>query len=178
MHAIPAMGRGVWENAAMVNTGDSNYVAFVMSDDNDVRLAPVRMYVGYKNYYNDGSFLDRNGLKYGKTYAWVANDPNIKNAEDFHRMGQSETGYFVELLSQDVNKAGDFGYDDFGWPSHDIIYDDSINKGAFLFWRVEDIVASPDNQQLVAFALSGISFVSLFLVFGFCFLFLFLFQCA
>lgn len=60
-----------WENAALIDTGETEYVALVLSADGGSET--LRLYIGKKNTntlgnYDDINFLARNGLLYGRYY--------------------------------------------------------------------------------------------------------------
>ena len=65
---IPEFGRGRWENAALIDTGNTTHIAMVLSSDVGTGLGDfIRLFVGVKNVdaNQDGSldFLERNGLQ-------------------------------------------------------------------------------------------------------------------
>ena len=69
------LGDGRWENAALIDTGRSDTVALLLSEDIGGGsagalngTAPLRLYVGEKD--STGDFLARNGLRSGKIYHW------------------------------------------------------------------------------------------------------------
>lgn len=59
-----------WENAALVDTGETGHVALLLSPDGGTQN--MRMYIGVKGKDASGAaandFLSRNGLAYGSTY--------------------------------------------------------------------------------------------------------------
>ena len=81
-----------WENAALLDTGEIEHVALLLSPDGGTRI--MRMYIGEKgkdaNGNNSNSFLARNGLAYGSWY--YLNDTLLA--------GTSADGYF------DISAAG------------------------------------------------------------------------
>ena len=60
-----SLGKGSWENAALVDTGSASTIGLVLFDD---ATAPLYMWVGNKNA--SGDVLDQNGLRSGNLYAW------------------------------------------------------------------------------------------------------------
>lgn len=73
MWEVPDLGNASWENAALVDTGNTTHVALVLNSD--VGSSPgdyLRLYVGEKNIddNSDGEidFLERNGLRGGTIY--------------------------------------------------------------------------------------------------------------
>lgn len=72
----PDLGLGSWENAALVDTGDTTHVALYLSSDNGTAPGDyVQLYVGEKNVDANGDggidFLERNGLRGGTVYFFV-----------------------------------------------------------------------------------------------------------
>lgn len=72
---IGGMPSGPWENAALLDTGEANHVALLLSPDGNPTTptnAVAQLYVGVKGKDFNGnastSFLARNGLAYGSTY--------------------------------------------------------------------------------------------------------------
>jgi hypothetical protein len=99
------MGRGAWENITELCTGSRNTVAFILADDTspfdadgdgEKEAAPLFLYIGTKR---NGDFLDRNGLRDGKLYVWVALDPNVRSPIDFSGSG-FQLGRWVEIDNQ------------------------------------------------------------------------------
>jgi len=65
------LGTGSWENATPFDTGRTDTVALILSEDagaSSTGTASIRLYVGKK--LGSGDFLERNGLKGGKIYHW------------------------------------------------------------------------------------------------------------
>jgi glycerophosphoryl diester phosphodiesterase len=161
--AAPALGRGAWENLTSLDTGDPTKVALLLGDD-DYPANLLYLYVGEKDGFGDGSFLDRNGLKQGKLFAWVP-DVNLDgtaandiNTAEFDRPGQELTGTFVELTSFDASKAGEQGYDQFGWALQQTLRAEAENQGAMFFSRIEDLATNPADGTAATFAATGTDF--------------------
>jgi hypothetical protein len=58
--ALPDLGRGSWENAALVDTGTTTHVAFLLGDDAQAHAAlPLRR----RKECQAANFVERNGLK-------------------------------------------------------------------------------------------------------------------
>jgi hypothetical protein len=59
-----------WENAALLDTGETNHVALLLSPDGGTQI--MKLYIGHKGKDASGSesnsFLARNGLAYGSYY--------------------------------------------------------------------------------------------------------------
>jgi|GEM_PF-1724371 len=84
LYEAPDLSDGRWENAAPIDTGRSDTIAIVLSEDIGGGsagalngTAPLRLYVGTKN--PAGDFLERNGLKGGKIYHWNATNSSSTN---------------------------------------------------------------------------------------------------
>lgn len=160
LHAAPAMGRGAWENATQLDTGTSNKVAFVMSDDSSGAASgpdsgsPMYLYVGEKGAAGDGSFLDRNGLAEGKLYVWVSSEGKT-NPSDFNGNGSTSKGSWVEITSFDASKAGTAGYDALGYADAATLRSQASAAGAFRFSRPEDVATNPEDSTLFAMASTG-----------------------
>lgn len=81
LHEVTDLGSGRWENAVPIDTGRSDTIALVFSEDfksGSNRLAPMRLYVGTKN--PSGTFLERNGLVGGTIYYWDPDGTSSTNA--------------------------------------------------------------------------------------------------
>ena len=97
LHALPAFGRGAWENATEVDTGTETHVAFMLTDDTApfdadgdgiTEGAPLYLYVGEKSADPAAGFLARNGLAGGDLYVWVSDDPAKADPESY-RIGDA-----------------------------------------------------------------------------------------
>jgi Bacterial protein of unknown function (DUF839) len=150
--AVPAMGRGGWENVAPLDSGNPTEVAFLLGDDSVA--APLYLYVGQKNALGDGSFLDRNGLAVGKVYAWKA-DNGDTTPEQFNGLNSTRSGSFVQVTVQDVSKAGTTGYDAFGYADVDVLQAEADALGCFSFSRPEDLATNPLDGTQAVFASTG-----------------------
>lgn len=74
-------GTGSWENATLIDTGRTDTVALLLGEDRGTVAtgsAKLSLYVGMKNP-GSTDFLERNGLKGGKTYYWDANGTSNTN---------------------------------------------------------------------------------------------------
>jgi hypothetical protein len=113
-----------WENAALLDTGETDHVALLLSPDGGTRI--MRMYIGEKgkdaNGSDSNSFLARNGLAYGSWYY----------LNDTLPAGTSADGYF------DTSAAGALNSTEFEdidtSPSHpnQVVLGDQ-NSGVFTF---------------------------------------------
>ena len=149
---LPWLGRAAWENVTMIETGVANKVAIVIGDDR--AGAPLLLYIGDKNFANDGSFLDRNGLSHGKLYVWAADNGDL-SVQQFNGTGNSRTGKFKEIAYYNPALAGTPGYDALGFANQGI--QDALGDalGAFSFARPEDLATNPANGRQVVLASTG-----------------------
>ena len=73
-----------WENAALLDTGESNHIALLLAPDGGTRNMP--MYIGEKGKDANGNassdFLARNGLAYGSYYYLNDALPDIGTSTD------------------------------------------------------------------------------------------------
>ena len=173
MWAVPAMGRGAWENVTPVDTFKKNKVAFILADDSspfdhdgdgDNEAVPLYLYVGTKNK-NSHDFLTRNGLRNGKLYVFVADDGRTLPSE-FNTSGTLE-GRWVEIdnsprpdLAQDTSDRSQpidrLGYDAFGYPTQGNLIAQAEAAGAFGFSRPEDLAVNPGRTNSVVLASTGV----------------------
>lgn len=158
LHAVPWLGRAAWENVALVDAGDPTRVALLLGDD--TAPAPLYLYVGIKDYRNDGSFLDRNGLAYGRLYVWVA-DNGDRTPAQFRGTGQSRTGrfalvdHFQPALAGTYDATTRLGYDALGFASQLQQYALADAAGAFTFSRPEDLAPNPADGTQAVMASTG-----------------------
>ncbi len=150
--AAPALGRAAWENVTPIETYTEERVALLLGDDSE--SAPLYLYVGQKNAIGDSSLLDRNGLAVGKIYAWKADSGDL-TPDDWNGEGGFNTGSFVEVTSFDAAKAGQVGYDGYGWADIDTLQNEADALGCFSFSRPEDLATNPLDGTQAAFASTG-----------------------
>jgi 2',3'-cyclic-nucleotide 2'-phosphodiesterase / 3'-nucleotidase / 5'-nucleotidase len=134
--AVPAMGRGVWENVAALETGDPSRVAFLLADD--IGGAPLMLYVGEKGAAASG-FLARNGLAHGGLYAWIADDGAL-TPDDFAGAGAQRAGRFVPVPASDGARQRRMR---------------AKALGAFRFSRPEDVATDPRDGSRAVLASTG-----------------------
>jgi serralysin len=149
--AAPAMGRGGWENVALVDTGLTDKVAFVMGDDTNGQ--PLMMYVGTKS---GTDFLGRNGLANGEIFVWSA-DNGATASSATAGFGATLAGTFKKITSFDASKAGTAGYDALGYADQGTMAADAFdaNTNAYAFSRPEDVDTSSADPTQVAIAITG-----------------------
>jgi hypothetical protein len=165
--AVPAMGRGAWENVTEIDTGTTTHVAFILADDSapqDIdgdgtnEAAPLFLYVGEKNGIGDNSFLDRNGLAQGRLFVWVSDSGETLPSE-FNGTTASLAGSWVEVDNNqnpaEASVDGSSGYDKYGYPTQANLWIQAESEGAFGFSRPEDVATNPFDGSQVVLASTG-----------------------
>jgi len=158
LYAVPDLGFGTWEAATVLDTGNTNQVALLLGDDfaSATIGAPIYLYVGTKSTAAGASFLERNGLKDGKLYAWVADQGAALNRpSEFKGYGATANGKWVEIATKDASKAGSTGYDALGYKSAALLRADADSKNAFLGARIEDLDVNPNKTNQAVFVATG-----------------------
>ena len=148
--ALPDMGRGSWENAALVDTGTTTHVAFLLGDD--AQGTPLYLYVGEKNA--GGNFIQRNGLSGGQLYVWKATNGNT-TPQQFNGTGATRAGTWVAINAKNAAAAGTAGHDAAGYKNDTTLQNEADSLGAFSFSRPEDLSTSPTDGSIVAFTSTG-----------------------
>ncbi len=148
----PALGRAGWESVTMTSQPSPNQVGMVIGDDRTG--APLLLYIGDKNALGDGSFLDRNGLKRGRLFVWVADNGDL-TPQQFTGTGSSRTGTFRQIAYVNALLANTPGYDAQGFANQ--ATQDALGDavGAFSFSRPEDLATNPANYNQVVLASTG-----------------------
>ncbi len=105
----PDLGGGSWENAALVDTGNTTHTALYLSEDKTG--ARLQLYVGEKDTDANGDgeidFLERNGLRGGTVYYFIP-DPNsstfdLPNGQVTGTWSTSTTGSLREDKLEDAH---------------------------------------------------------------------------
>jgi endonuclease I len=148
--ALPDLGRGSWENAALVDTGTTTHVAMLLGDDAQAR--PLYLYVGQKN--PAGNFIQRNGLSGGQLYVWKTTNGNT-TPQQFNGTGATRTGTWVAVNARNIANAGTAGHDAQGYKNDTTLGTEAAGQGCFLFSRPEDLSTSPTDGSIVAFTSTG-----------------------
>jgi hypothetical protein len=164
--AVPALGRGAWENVTILDTGSRSTVAVLLADDSSpfdadgdgqAEAAPLYLYVGEKDP-SSGDFLARNGLSDGKLFVWVPNNGKTTPLE--FRGAGTLSGKWVEVdNSQDISMASDdgsTGYDKYGYPTQRNLWAQAEALGAFGFSRPEDVATNPKKGNEAVLASTGV----------------------
>lgn len=150
--ALPDVGRGSWENAALVDTGTTTHVALLLGDD--AQSTPLYLYVGAKSTAGGANFLQRNGLSGGQLYVWKADNGNT-TPQQFRGTGATRSGTWVALNAKNAAAAGTAGHDAAGYKNDVTLHSEADALGAFSFSRPEDLSASPTDGSIVAFTSTG-----------------------
>jgi hypothetical protein len=162
--AVPAMGRGAWENITQIDTGSKRTVAFILADDQSPfdadgdgkeEAAPLYLYVGVKQ--KGGNFLERNGLSGGQLYVFVPNNPNKISPAQFNTAGTLH-GRWVEIDNSPSglpSNNGSSGFDEYGYPTQETLWTRAEALGAFQFSRPEDVATNPKDGSEAVLASTG-----------------------
>lgn len=154
--ALPALGRGSWENVTAVETPDQEqpdgHIALIMGDDLEFGRAPLYMWLGCKQ--PDGDFPARNGLTKGQLHVWVP-DTGDKSPQDWHGTGETRSGRFVPIEPRNAERANRPGHDRDGWLNDTMLRAIAFDMGAFSFSRPEDVHTNPANGSQVAMCSTG-----------------------
>lgn len=161
---LPDLGRGAWENIAILDTGRADTIAVLLADDtspfdfdndNEDEAAPLFLYVGKKD--PGGDFPARNGLRGGDLYVWVA-DNGATSPADYNGSGKLG-GQWVQVDNSPVgtpSNDGSTGFDIFGYPTQGNLWLQAKALGAFGFSRPEDVATNPGNGREAVFASTGV----------------------
>jgi len=164
--ALPDFGRGAWENVTQLDTGNSFSVAFLLADDTSPfdadgdgqnEAAPLYLYVGLKSQFGD--FPARNGLRGGRLYVWVADDPTVLTPTQFNGTGATVSGRWVQIDNRPDGTPsvdGSTGFDLYGYPTQSTLWTRAETLGAFGFSRPEDLATNPDDGSEAVLASTGV----------------------
>ncbi len=154
--ALPALGRGSWENSAAVDAPDSGrpggHTALLLGDDLEFGRAPLYLWVGRRR--PDGNFIERNGLADGQLHVWVT-DSGDRTPQDWSGSGSARSGRFLPIGVRDPARAGTPGHDARGYLDDVTLRSRAEQLGAFMFSRPEDLHTNPANAGQVVFASTG-----------------------
>jgi cysteine-rich repeat protein len=93
-----------YENAALLDTGETSYIALLLSPDGGTQT--MRLYIGEKGKDDTGAasndFLARNGLAYGSWYWLIASYPNVGNTNN-GSFSTSSSGSLTSDKIEDVD---------------------------------------------------------------------------
>ncbi len=154
--ALPALGRGSWENSAAVSTPDGDrpdgHVALMLGDDLEFGRAPLYLWIGRK--VPGGNFVERNGLAVGQLHVWVA-DGGDRTPQDWSGTGTMRRGRFVPLPARTADGQPTPVTDANGYFDDPELRRRAEDLGAFMFSRPEDLHTNPRSGTQVAFASTG-----------------------
>ena len=165
LYALPDLGRGSWENAALLDTGRRDTIALLLGDDHGASAhptlapagsnpanpsPPLYLYVGKKD--PSGNFPERNGLVGGQLYVWKTDSGATDASQGFKGTGDEESGYWVPLT---VNKGTGAGYTADGYAIDATLRKEAVALGAFQFSRPEDLSTNPKDGSEGVFASTG-----------------------
>lgn len=169
--ALPALGRGAWENVTSLKPPVPGSVALAMGDDygntsmrpGDPTVyvgVPLYFYIGTKDRSPDASFPARNGLAEGQVYYYKAAArcdaaPTETSPQTFNGTSSTMTGVLCPIAVQDASKAGQPGYDAEGYLNGETLRSNALAAGAFAFSRPEDLHHNPANRNQFVFISTG-----------------------
>ena len=128
--------------------------------------APLWLYVGQKNASTvekalppgvdpaNAMFLNRNGLLVGQLYYFVA-EHGVRTVAQFNGTGSTLTGVWKKIQVLDKAKAGEKGYDPFGYKTGLTLRREAKAGGAFQFSRPEDVSTHPSIGTRAVLAATG-----------------------
>ncbi len=128
--------------------------------------APLWLYVGQKNASTvkkalppgvdpaNAMFLNRNGLLVGQLYYFVA-EHGVRTVAQFNGTGSTLTGAWKKIQVLDKTKAGEKGYDSFGYKTGLTLRQEAKAGGAFQFSRPEDVSTHPSIGTRAVLASTG-----------------------
>lgn len=133
-----------------------------------VVAAPLWLFIGKKNAsiferrsklprevaLRENEFLNRNGLLVGDLFYFVAADGNTTIAE-FHGTGSVLSGRWAKIEVFDSARAGQPGYDKFGYKDGFTLHREAKAGGAFQFSRPEDVSTNPLRGTQAVFSSTG-----------------------
>lgn len=158
LYVAPMLGRAAWENLCALENFKSDKIVLLIGDDSTG--APLYLYVGEKGAepgtgdYDPPSFLERNGLGYGKLFVWVS-DSGDEDPTDFNGTGSHRNGKFKAITHYDPSKAGQTGWDKVGFADQGTQYTAAFALGAFAFSRPEDVSTDPRDGTRAVLASTG-----------------------
>jgi 2',3'-cyclic-nucleotide 2'-phosphodiesterase/3'-nucleotidase/5'-nucleotidase len=169
--AVPALGRGAWENVTAIAAPGDDKVALALGDDYGGTSTlittgatytgvPLYLWIGEKNPDPRARFLARDGLTDGQLYYFKAADsceatPTAHSPEDFKGTGSALGGVFCPIAVKDAARAGQPGYDAQGYLNAETLRGTALSEGALAFSRPEDVQVNPNRANQFAFISTG-----------------------
>lgn len=148
---LPELGYGSWENAACVDTGESEHTALLLADD--FYQAPLYLFMGKK--IPNGNRLERNGLSKGNLYVFKP-DNNVRTPSGFHGSGATLTGHWHPVpVRSSLPSDNSIETDALGYYPAGTLRAMAVSSGAFRFSRPEDIDTNPSDPTQAVFASTG-----------------------
>jgi hypothetical protein len=152
--ALPALGRGSFENVTALATPDGDrpdgHIALLIADDYEFGGAPLYLWIGRKR--PDGTFVERNGLVQGQLHVWAA-DNGDTSPQQWSGSGSIRDGRFAPIAAR--NAAGTPGADSDGYLDDPGLRSRAAQLGAFLYSRPEDLHTNPANGLQAVFTSTG-----------------------
>ena len=147
-----ALGKGSWENVALVDTGSRDTLGLLLFDDT---TAPLYLWLGNKN--SAGDLLDRNGLRSGNLYAWKPDAGVIPEAGADNTSGPDSDDLRQLLSGTPLNGSwvllGDQAFTASKTAAQ--LRSAAVAAGAMQFSRPEDGDTNPLNGKQVVFNTTG-----------------------
>lgn len=124
---IGGMPFDAWENAALIDTGETAYIALLLSPDGGSQ--ELKLFIGEKGKDAEGnpsdSFLARNGLAYGQYF--------FLNAALPVDLGSTVTDGFFDATAEDALRSSKLEDVDTSPSSPDLVVLGDQNSGTFIF---------------------------------------------
>jgi len=146
-----------WENAALIDTGETSHVALVLSPDNGTKAVAMKIYIGHKGLDANGNasndFLARNGLAYG-SYYYLTRDVNGNDLDQL-ALNQTIAAGFDTTLADSFDSTKLEDVDTFpGDPTRMVLGDQT--DGLFTFDFNLDFTGGAFNSASSTFSVTKI----------------------
>ena len=152
LYCAPMLGRAKYENVAFLQPPGAGHVALLIGDDTPT--APLYLYIGEKDHFGTGGFLDRNGLAFGTLYVLALGDGQY-SPQHFNGTGNRTGGIFLPIAHFNPGLAGTPGYDAQGFADQDTQYGLGDLQGMFRFSRPEDVATDPYDHTRAVYTSTG-----------------------
>ena len=174
---IGGMSYDAWENAALVDTGETQHVAIMLAPDGGTQ--DMKLYIGVKgkdvNGNSSSSFLARNGLAYGSWFYFKGFLPGSQGSTNKGTFDSSSSGALSSSKLEDIDTSPSdptkviLGDQDSGVFTFDLnlVFSGSFNAGSSSFTVTKtsnesggtNSLDSPDNiDWSAATSLNGTSY--------------------
>ena len=98
-----------FENAALIDTNETNYIALLLSPDRHGDNETLKLYIGHKGKNSTGDessdLLSRNGLAYGQWYYLRADFPDSIGDASHGMLAKNSTGGLAGMKLEDVDTS-------------------------------------------------------------------------